>query len=189
VASEGPHILGPCHEHILEIASAFGRRVVASASSLPACSAEALHLRFAREAPTAVRAEELPSALGPPIARGWRGRALQVRHLSVIRDGRHLAKPGGSTGGTSGLAEAWLPLPALTATAGTDQTGGLAAPGHVLTQSTAARERLAAFSRFRWASARSRRSCLVTVPHGYQYNPRSALTTGGTRLSRSLGLG
>ena len=44
---------------------------------------------------------------------------------------RHPAKPGGSTGGTSGLAEAWLPLPALTATAGTDQTGGSAVPGHV----------------------------------------------------------
>jgi hypothetical protein len=37
--------------------------------SLPACPAEALHLRFAREDPTAVQAEELPSTLGPAIAR------------------------------------------------------------------------------------------------------------------------
>jgi hypothetical protein len=54
--------------------------------SLPACPAEALHLRFAGEGPTAVQAEKVPSALGPPIARDWKRRALEVRYLSVIRD-------------------------------------------------------------------------------------------------------
>ena len=55
-------------------------------TSLPACPAEALHLRFAREDPTAVQAEELPDALGPPIAQGGRRRALEVHHLSMIRN-------------------------------------------------------------------------------------------------------
>jgi hypothetical protein len=55
-------------------------------TSLPACPAEALHLRFAREDPTAVQAEELPDALGPPIAQGRRRRALEVHHLSMIRN-------------------------------------------------------------------------------------------------------
>src|SRR5262245_36211124 len=55
-------------------------------TSLPACSAEALHLGFAREDPAAVQAEELPGALGPPIARGRRRRALEVHHLSMIRN-------------------------------------------------------------------------------------------------------
>jgi hypothetical protein len=54
-------------------------------TSLPACPAEALHLRFAREDPTAVQAEELTGALGPPIAQGRRRRALEVHHLSMIR--------------------------------------------------------------------------------------------------------
>ena len=53
--------------------------------SLPACPAEALHLRFAREDPTAVQADELPDTLGPPIAGGGRCRAVQMRHLSVTR--------------------------------------------------------------------------------------------------------
>jgi hypothetical protein len=97
---------------------------------------------------------------------------------------RHPAKPGGSTGGTSGLPKAWLPLPALTATAGTDPTCGSAAGGHVLTQPTAARERLAASSRFRWASARSRRSCLVMVPHGYLYDYNSTLGQYESRPGR-----
>jgi hypothetical protein len=55
-------------------------------TSLPACPAEALHLRFTREDPTAVQAEELPGALGPPIAQGRRRRALEVHRLSMIRN-------------------------------------------------------------------------------------------------------
>jgi hypothetical protein len=55
-------------------------------TSLPACPAEALHLRFTREDPTAVQAEELPGALGPPIAQNRRRRALEVHRLSMIRN-------------------------------------------------------------------------------------------------------
>jgi hypothetical protein len=132
VASERPHILGPCQEHILEIARAFGAtsgrlRLLpigmlcrGAASSIRSGSSDCSSGREAAEYPRATDCPrvERPGTSGAPS-------------LRVSTCCRHLAKPGGSTGGTSGLAEAWLPLPALTATAGTDQTCGSAVPGHV----------------------------------------------------------
>jgi hypothetical protein len=190
VASEGPHIVGPCHQHLLEIARALGRRVVASAS-LPTgmlCRGAASSIRSGRSDCNSGReAAEFPRATDCP--RVERPGTSGAPSLPDSRCCKPPAKPGGSTGGTSGSADAWLSVPALTATVGTDQTCVSATPGHVLTRSTAARERLAAWSRFRWASVRSRRCCLVTVPHGYRYNPRSGLHDGRDTLSRSLGPG
>jgi hypothetical protein len=174
VACERPHLLGPCHKHLLEIARALGQRMVASAS-LPTgmlCRGAASSIRLGRSDCSSGReAAECPRATDcPRVERPGTSGAPSLRDSRCCR---HPAKPGGSTGGTSGLAEAWLPLPARTATAGTDQTCGLAAPGHVLTQPTATRERLAAFRRFRWASARfapflprrHRWACMTIIVH------------------------
>ena len=108
----------------------FHEWVEAPRHSLPACPAEALHLRFAREDPTAIQAEELPNALRPSIDRGRRCRALDVRHLSVIRACcRRPPASGGSMSGHVGLSGGMAsPSRADTATAGSEHVEALAAP-------------------------------------------------------------